>query len=67
MAKLREFIKENSDIIWPVLCLVFCGLTILFAALRENKTEIAITDNSGKVAVVKDNRFGVLTMDGENA
>jgi len=67
MDKLRAFFQENRDIIWPVLCLFFCGLAILFAALRKNETEIAITNNSGKIALVKDNRMGTIMIDGEKA
>jgi len=58
MTKLREFFKENSDIVWPALCLVFCGLTILFAALRRD--EIEIEDNTGGINIIKNNRIRIV-------
>jgi len=55
---LRAFFREYSDVIWPALCLVFCGLTILFAALRSNRIEIE--DNTGAVVIVKHNPGGII-------
>jgi len=60
MQKLRTFLNENSDVIWPALCLVFCGLTILFAAMRS----IHISGYTGMVTIVKDNREGAVSISG---
>jgi len=54
MSKLREFVKENSDVIWPALCLFFGVLAILFAALK--RSGIDIVDNTGTITIVKGNR-----------
>ena len=60
MTKLREFFKANSDVIWPALCLVFCGLTIIFAALRRE--EIEVEGNMGPVVIVKHNPNGTINI-----
>ena len=56
MSKLRKFLEENSDIIWPALCLFFCVLAILFAALKSI-TAVAVNESPGaSVNVIKGNR-----------
>ena len=57
MQKLRTFLKENSDVIWPVLCLFFCLLSILFAALKDF-TVVEVNESPGtEVNIVKNNRI----------
>ena len=58
MTKLRDFFREYSDILWPALCLVFCILTILFAALRRE--ELEIEGNAGTINIVKNNRVRIV-------
>jgi len=55
VVKLREFMKENSDVLWPALCLVFCLLTIAFAALK-NINVIEIEDSPGASASIAGNK-----------
>jgi hypothetical protein len=57
MTKLRTFLRENSDVVWPALCLFFCGLAILFAALRRD--EIEIENNTGDINIIKNNRVNI--------
>ena len=54
MEKLRKFFEENSDVIWPALCVLFCALAILFAALRRDR--IDNRGNAGTITIVKGNR-----------
>jgi len=58
MTKLRTFLRENSDIVWPALCLFFCCLAILFAALKRE--EIEIEDNAGAISIIKNNRVNII-------
>jgi len=55
MTKLRAFIKENSDILWPALCLFFCLLSILFAALRSI-TVIEVEESPGASISISGNK-----------
>jgi len=64
MQKLRTFLNENSDVIWPALCLVFCALTIVFAAMRSITS---VEGNAGPVVIVKHNPNGVIKVNSEKA
>jgi len=55
MAKLREFLKKNSDVVWPALCLVFCFLAIIFAALRSI-TVVEVEDSPGASVNISGNK-----------
>ena len=54
MAKLRTFCEENKEVIWPALCVFFCVLAIIFAALRREKIDNRA--NTGTITIVKGNR-----------
>jgi len=64
MSKLRAFLNENSDVIWPALCLIFCGLTILFAAVKSI-TVIAVDRSTGATITIAKNNMGVINVNGE--
>ncbi|MCL2300753.1 MAG: hypothetical protein FWC27_11495 [Firmicutes bacterium] len=55
MAKLRTFIQENSDVIWPALCLFFCVLAIIFAALKHINV-VEIEDSPGASVNISGNK-----------
>jgi len=64
MSKLRAFLDKNSDVLWPALCLFFCLLTILFAALKS----IAVIDvkgSTGATITIAKNNMGVINVNGE--
>jgi len=65
MSKLRTFLKENSDVIWPALCLLFCGLTILMAMMKG--TRILVAGNEDDVNInlnIIKNNMGVVAIGG---
>jgi len=65
MLKVRAFLEENSDVIWPALCLFFCVLTVIMAAMKS--VRISIINNTGAVSIIKDNRLGNVEVEVERS